>query len=302
MVKVTAKSDKDFFEGYNKLFKGMMTVDKEIREIELSEILPNPEQPRINFTEKTIVELAQSIKKYGLLQPILLRRESTHYQLISGERRWRACKLIGKKTVSALVCTCSDKEVAQVALIENLQRENLNAIEEARAYGKLLMQMHVTQTELSEYIGKSRSHIANFLRLLRLPCSVQNAIMEDKLNMGQAKPLLTLKDKKKQQVVAQYILEHKLSARQAEQLVKKLLKKEMFANKQHKQIKEHDIYIADTEEKLMLLLETKVNIKRGLKKGKIEIEFTSDEDLMRIVDIVNRQITKKASMAKDFFV
>ncbi|MDQ0203334.1 ParB/RepB/Spo0J family partition protein [Pectinatus haikarae] len=275
---------------------------EKIEQINTNDIRTNPFQPRSNFDEKSITELAQSIEKCGILQPVLLRKISEGYQLISGERRWRACKKIKLDVIPAIIRDYSDREVAQIALIENLQREDLNAMEEASAYSRLLSETGITQNELSQYIGKSRSHVANFLRLLHLAKPIQLLIMEGNLNMGQAKPLLAIKDEKLQEKTAVYILANELSAREAEDVVKKILQKQTDIDGKRKKHFADDVFIADIEEKLALLLGTKVNIKTGTRKNKIEIEFSSAEDLDRIIDAVMKKDEKKEIAEHEFFI
>lgn len=291
-------------KGLGALLKNIETENKEkIEQINVAAIKANPFQPRSNFDETTIVELAQSIEKYGILQPILVKKIADGYQLISGERRWRACKKAKMSVIPAIVRDCSDKEIAQIALIENLQREDLNAMEEAAAYARLLSETNLTQSELAQYVGKSRSHIANFLRLLHLAKSIQELIIDGSLNMGQAKPLIAIDDEKLQEKTALYIIANDLSARKAENIVKKILQDPAYLDVKRKHIHfSDDIYMADVEEKLTLLLGTKVNIKKGNKKSKIEIEFTSTEDLDRIIEAVMNKTDKKETGEREFFV
>ena len=291
-------------KGLGALLKNIETENKEkIEKINVAAIKANPFQPRSNFDETTIVELAQSIEKYGILQPILVKKIADGYQLISGERRWRACKKAKMSVIPAIVRDCSDKEIAQIALIENLQREDLNAMEEAAAYARLLSETNLTQNELAQYVGKSRSHIANFLRLLHLAKSIQELIIDGSLNMGQAKPLIAIDDEKLQEKTALYIIANDLSARKAENIVKKILQDPAYLDVKRKHIHfSDDIYMADVEEKLTLLLGTKVNIKKGNKKSKIEIEFTSTEDLDRIIEAVMNKTDKKETGEREFFV
>lgn len=291
-------------KGLGALLKNIETENKEkIEQINVAAIKANPFQPRSNFDETTIVELAQSIEKYGILQPILVKKIADGYQLISGERRWRACKKAKMSVIPAIVRDCSDKEIAQIALIENLQREDLNAMEEAAAYARLLSETNLTQNELAQYVGKSRSHIANFLRLLHLAKSIQELIIDGSLNMGQAKPLIAIDDEKLQEKTALYIIANDLSARKAENIVKKILQDPAYLDVKRKHIHfSDDIYMADVEEKLTLLLGTKVNIKKGNKKSKIEIEFTSTEDLDRIIEAVMNKTDKKETGEREFFV
>lgn len=290
----------DSSRAFSALLKNMQAAShEEVRQIPIEEIEANPFQPRGVFNELLIWELAQSIKKYGVLQPILLRKKNNKYQLVSGERRWRACCKAKLCTVPAIVRAYSDKETMQIALVENLQRENLNAIEEARAYEQLLVQTKLTQSRLAEYVGKSRSHIGNFLRLLHLTKNVRQLIMEGKLSMGQAKPLLAISNKKEQEKAAFYIIEHSLSAREAERLVKKFMRS---PSANTKKATSHNIYLDDMKEQLMLSLGTRVEIKNSGKKNKLEIEFTSEDELERIIEKLLEKAPKKKVSGGNFFV
>lgn len=293
-------------KGLDALLKDVkITDDTSIRQIAVSRIVPNPFQPRMDFADAAIEELAQSIKKHGVLQPILVRKRENIYQIIAGERRWRACKKNNMAEIPAILCDYNDSETAQIALIENLQRENLNAIEEAAAYGQLIKETGIKQSEIAQYVGKSRSHVANFLRLLQLPEMVQQFIKEGTLNMGQAKPLLSLNTEKLQIKAAVYIIAKSLSARNVEMLVKKLLNNpEYLSQKLVNNIQAKDVFINDTEDKLTAFLGTKVNIRKGKKKSKIEIEFTSVEELNQIIETL-LPVEKKYIQEKnngDFFV
>jgi ParB family chromosome partitioning protein len=293
-------------KGLDALLKDVkITDDTSIRQIAVSRIVPNPFQPRMDFADAAIEELAQSIKKHGVLQPILVRKRENIYQIIAGERRWRACKKNNMAEIPAILCDYNDSETAQIALIENLQRENLNAIEEAAAYGQLIKETGIKQSEIAQYVGKSRSHVANFLRLLQLPEMVQQFIKEGALNMGQAKPLLSLNTEKLQIKAAVYIIAKSLSARNVEMLVKKLLNNpEYLSQKLVNNIQAKDVFINDTEDKLTAFLGTKVNIRKGKKKSKIEIEFTSVEELNQIIETL-LPVEKKYIQEKnngDFFV
>ncbi|WP_196598109.1 ParB/RepB/Spo0J family partition protein [Pectinatus frisingensis] len=293
-------------KGLDALLKdAKITDDTSIKQIAVSRIVPNPFQPRMDFADAAIEELAQSIKKHGVLQPILVRKRENIYQIIAGERRWRACKKNNMAEIPAILCDYNDSETAQIALIENLQRENLNAIEEAAAYGQLIKETGIKQSEIAQYVGKSRSHVANFLRLLQLPEMVQQFIKEGTLNMGQAKPLLSLNTEKLQIKAAVYIIAKSLSARNVEMLVKKLLNNpEYLSQKLVNNIQAKDVFINDTEDKLTAFLGTKVNIRKGKKKSKIEIEFTSVEELNQIIETL-LPVEKKYIQEKnngDFFV
>ena len=278
----------------------------------------NRHQPRKEFDEAALEDLRESIRQYGVLQPVLVRRlpENQGYELIAGERRFRAAKLAGLKNIPAIVREYSDAEITEIALIENLQREDLNAIEEAKAYDHLMKEFGLTQDILSRKIGRSRSHIANFLRLLKLADRVQEYIANGSLSMGQAKPLLGLEDPAKQLEAADYILAQEMSARSAEALVKRMQQaataKEKTLPEETRETGQKQLFVAAAEDRLKLLFGTQVHILPGKKKSRIEIEFYSEEDLNRIIETltekkneINEQ--KKAalrnfSLAKKFTV
>ena len=267
-------------------------ADDESRVVELpvDKIQPNRSQPRQNFDEAALEELAESIRYYGVLQPLLARAlPDGGYELIAGERRLRAAKLAGLHTVPALLRKYTLEEMTEIALIENVQRENLNAVEEARAYDLLMQKFGMTQEQLSERIGRSRSHIANFLRLLRLPERVQESLVQEVITMGQAKPLLSLDDQDLMQQAADFIVDRNLSARQAEVIVARLKKNpNLFQPKERLETPTvtERVFVTDVEDRLKLLFGTPVRIALGQKKSKIEITFKTQEDLDRIVDAV----------------
>ncbi|MBR4695995.1 MAG: ParB/RepB/Spo0J family partition protein [Selenomonadaceae bacterium] len=257
-----------------------------VQEIAVSMIQANRYQPRKEFDEGALEELKESIKSYGVLQPILVRKlPGEGYELIAGERRLRAAKLAGIQKIPALVKEYNDIEISEIALIENIQREDLNVIEEAHAYERLMKEFHLTQESMSGKLGRSRSHIANILRLLKLAPKVQDYVSNGTLSMGQAKPLLALESEKLQCETADIIREQSLSARQAEALVKKLQSEQTTAPREEKPAPMTDqaVYVKDAEEKLRQFLGTQVKILNGKKKNRIEIEFYSEEDLERII-------------------
>lgn len=254
--------------------------------LKIDEILPNPFQPRRIFAVEELSELAKSIKEYGVIEPLIVRiNNDNHFELIAGERRLRAAKMAGLTAVPVILKDYDDRKTAQIALIENLQRSDLNAIEEAKAYSTLITKFSMTQDEVARKVSKSRSHIANFVRLLHLSEPVQDLLMTGKLNMGQAKPLLALEDKELQIKAAQLIIERELSARKAESLVKQLLNDASSLEKIERQAKEK-VYLNDAQERLKQALGTNVNIKQGKKKSCIEIEFYSEDDLERLMEFL----------------
>ncbi|EGL83648.1 parB-like partition protein [Caldalkalibacillus thermarum TA2.A1] len=257
----------------------------QVIQIKLSELRPNPYQPRKDFNEEALAELTQSIKEHGVIQPIIVRKSIKGYEIVAGERRFRASKEAGLETIPAVVKDFTESQVMEIALIENLQRENLNAMEVAYAYKKLMDKFNLTQDELAVKVGKSRPHVANFLRLLQLPDNVQEYVSRGTLSMGHARALLGCKDKKQISKLAKKCIDEQLSVRQLEQLIKQLndVSRE---TKQKKSKTKPNPFIHQYEEQLKSKLGTSVKIKKGDKKGKIEIEFFSDEDLQRLVEMI----------------
>lgn len=269
-----------------------MSEQEVVKELLITDIVANKYQPRNEFNEEALEELAESINQYGLLQPVIVRKVLNGYELIAGERRWRAAQKNGTKTIPAIVREYSDIETTEIALIENLQRENLNAIEEAGAYQRLVNEFGLTQEELAKKIGRSRSHIANFIRLLNLPEIVQEYVSRGTLTMGQVRPLLTLESEDLQIEAAEYIIAEDLSARDAEKLVKKLMKDpQVLQEELEEEEYKEDIFVVEAEDVLKMALGTKVKIKPGKKKSKIEIEFYSADDLERLVEVLTNPKT-----------
>lgn len=276
-------------KGLDALFNSPAASDNEnVIDILIDEIFPNKFQPRVIFDDEKLQELAHSIKQYGILQPIVVRRNMSGYEIVAGERRWRAAKLLGLKHIPAVIREYSDAEMTEIALIENIQRQNLNVIEEAQAYKRLIEEFGLTQEEVALRIGRSRSFITNTIRLLNLCSKVQEYVSRETLTMGQVRPLLML-DEQLQIEAAEIIIEEGLSARDCEELVRRLTKgkKEKPADVTYTQ--NQDIFITEAEDRLKLILGTQVRIKPGKLKNKIEIEYYSDEDLNRIMEIINIQ-------------
>lgn len=274
--------------------KQMPGADKgRVQDIAAASIKANRYQPRTEFDERALEELKESIQQYGILQPLIVRKLGQGYELIAGERRFRAAKLAGLRTIPVIVRDYSDMQVTEIALIENLQRENLNAIEEGRAYECLLREFNLTQEIVAQKVGRSRSHVANFLRLLKLSPRVQEYVADGSLSMGQAKPLLALTDDELQLEAADYILTEELSSRQIEALVKHLQENSDYFHKQDSRAtevsKKKDVFLSEAENQLKLLFGTQVKISQGKKKSKIEIEFYSSEDLDRIIETLTKQ-------------
>lgn len=263
-----------------------------VRELKMIDIEPNPEQPRKQFEPDKLEELADSIKQHGMIQPLLVREQGNgRYLIIAGERRWRAAKLAGLKQVPCIIKDYSEQEVMEIALIENLQREDLNPIEEAEGYQELMKKFGLTQELVSERVGKSRSAVANALRLNHLTDEVKQMLADGRLTQGHARALLPLPTEKLQITVARRIEKEGLNVRQTETLVAKL--KEQKPDKPQKTMdKEILQYYAVAEERLSSRLGTKVKIHEGRKKSKIEIEYYTADDLERLLKEICQDVTK----------
>ncbi|MEC6748241.1 ParB/RepB/Spo0J family partition protein [Marinilactibacillus sp. GCM10026970] len=261
--------------------------DERVELIALDEIRPNPYQPRRHFDEAALNELASSIEVSGVLQPIILRKSSVKgYEIIAGERRFRASKIAGKETVPAIIRELDEEVMMQVAILENLQREDLTSLEEAEAYNMMMEKLSMTQEKVAEKLGKSRSYIANHLRLLTLPIEVKNLLQENKLSNGQARTLLGLKDKKKLTKLARRTVKEGLTVRQLELLVAEANQKPKTEPSAKVEV-DKSIYIKRSEELLTDKFGTSVVIREKGKKGKIEIEYVSQDDLNRILEDLN---------------
>lgn len=254
-----------------------------IEEIDVSRIIPNEDQPRKNFDEEKLSSLAESIKENGIIQPIVVIKENEFYKIVAGERRWRAAKLAGIKKVPIIEKNLNDKEIMELSLIENLQREDLNPIEEAEAYKKLMEEFNLTQEAISTKVGKSRPVIANSLRLLNLSEKIKQYLIEGTISEGHGRILLSVDDKELQYEVAKKIIDEGLNVRQTEKIIKEIEKNK----KNNKKPAQKDIYIKDMENRLKNALGTKVIISKGKKKGKIEIEYYSQEDLERLIEMIH---------------
>lgn len=253
-------------------------------QIKLRLIEPNKEQPRKQFDQESLEELAESIRQYGVIQPLLLVQKGSYYSIVAGERRWRAAKMAGLKEVPAVVKEFTPEEIAEISLVENLQREDLNPLEEARAYQRLLKEFHMTQEEIAGKVSKSRSVIANSLRLLKLEESVQQLVESGKLSMGHAKVLLGIDDAALQAEAGAYVVTHELSVRETENYVKQLL--HPAEKKEKKTFGNADVYRLLTE-RLQEKTGTKVRIvQKDEEKGKVEIEYYSNSDLERIIELL----------------
>ena len=257
-------------------------TNDQIVEIDLSELRANPYQPRKNFDEEALNELASSIKEHGVFQPIIVKKSIKGYEIIAGERRFRASKLAGMQTIPAIVKDFSDEEMMQIALLENLQRENLTSIEEAKAYKSIIESMNITQDELAKKVGKSRSHVTNILGLLKLPASVQDMVLYNKLSMGHARVLSKLDDPKTIEDLAQRVITEDLSVRKLESLVYDNEEKEVKTKKS-----------SNNEYKYMEnFLKEKLGTNVKINNNKISIKFSNVQDLNRILEIMNIDINE----------
>ena len=258
--------------------------------VKISKVEPNREQPRKNFDEDALLELAESIKQFGVLQPLLVQDRKDYYEIIASERRWRAAKIAGLKEVPVIIKKLTEQEMVEISLIENIQRENLNPIEEALAYKRLLNEFNLKQDEVAERVSKSRTAVTNSMRLLKLNEKVQQMVIDDMLTTGHARALLGIEDQEKQYVVAQQIFDEKLSVRETEKLVKKIQKEKNLPEKKKEELDEQvALAYHDVEEKMKLILGTKVNIRaKDDKKGKIEIEYYSMDEFNRIFEMMQK--------------
>ena len=277
-------------KGLDSLIPEGKTIIKEKEEksgeqiVKISKIEPNREQPRKSFAEKELQELAESIKQFGVLQPLLVKKNGEYYEIIAGERRWRAAKLAGLKEVPVIIREYTEKEIVEIALIENIQRENLNPIEEALAYSRLMTEFNMKQEELAERVSKNRSTISNAMRLLKLGSRIQEMLIEGKISAGHARALIDIEDGEVQYEIAVKICEQELSVRDVEKLVRQLKNPKKVVEKP---VIEHAFVYKDLEEKMISVMGTKVNINQKANgRGKIEIEYYSNDELEHIFDLL----------------
>ena len=277
--------------GLNENLKDRLREEAEkgqVKFVNITRVEPNRDQPRRSFDEEALEELSESIKQFGLLQPILVQDKKSYYEIVAGERRWRAAKKAGLKEIPVIIRELTEQEIVEISLIENIQRENLNPIEEAQAYRRLLTEFNLKQEEVAERVSKSRTAVTNSMRLLKLGIEVQKMVIDDLITTGHARALITLEDPQQQYDVARKIVDEKLSVRDVEKLVKNL----------NKPVREKKPVIVDEsleavyqniEENLKQKLSTKVNItSKGNGAGKIEIEFYNHDDLEKIMDLLSR--------------
>ena len=252
--------------------------------MKINDVEPNRDQPRKHFEEDALLELADSIKQFGVLQPLIVQKRKDYYEIIAGERRWRAAKLAGVKEVPVIIKEYTDQEILEISLIENIQRENLNPIEEAMAFKKLINEFKLKQDEVAEKVSKSRTAVTNSMRLLKLGEKVQQMIIDDMISTGHARALLAIDDEEQQYLLATKIFDEKLSVRETEKLVKDI--KNPKKEQPKKEIKNSFIY-EDLEERMKSVIGTKVHVNHKANgKGKIEIEYYSDTELERIFELL----------------
>jgi ParB family chromosome partitioning protein len=270
-------------KGLGALITSAETEDNGVRELKINEIEPNAGQPRKHFNDEKLAQLAESIKQHGVVQPLIVQRDGDTYKIVAGERRWRASRLAGLQTVPVIIRDLSNKQVMEVALIENLQREDLNPIEEAEAYEKLMDEFGMTQEEISVTVGKSRPAIANSVRLLTLQDKIKNMVISGEISSGHARAILSIENRDVQLKAVEEVVKRELNVRDTEMLVKKLL-----AVKTSKKKKADNIEYLALEERFREIFGTKVKIQNNKKNGKILIEYYSVDELDRIISLVEK--------------
>lgn len=263
--------------------ENILSDNSGIVELKITDVEPNKDQPRKSFNHEKLQALAESISQHGIVQPIIVKKNDNGYTIIAGERRWRAAKIAGLKTIPAIIKDLSSRETMEIALIENLQREDLNPIEEAEAYQKLMEEHGLTQDELSKIVGKSRAAIANSVRLLSLTDKVKEMLINESLTPGHARTLITIEDKEKQERLAEEIVSKNLSVRDTEKLVN-----ERKDNRPRDKKPVKDANILDIEERLKSILGTKVDLHHNKNKGKIIIEYYSNDEFNRIIELLTK--------------
>ena len=263
-----------------------LKIEKPDSIVDINKVEPNREQPRKNFDEDALLELSESIKQFGLLQPILVQDRKTYYEIIAGERRWRASKLAGLKEVPVIIRNYTEQEIVEISLIENIQREDLNPIEEAQAYKRLLTEFNLKQDEIAERVSKSRTAVTNSMRLLKLCDEVQQMIINDMISTGHARAIISIENPEEQYALAQKIFDEKMSVRDVEKYIKNLNKPVKEKKKVNKSL---EVIYQEKEEILKQSLSTKVSVNgKGDGTGKIEIEFFSHDDFDRLMEILTR--------------
>ena len=285
--------------GLSALLSETTSNSEELREVEIDLIEPNNLQPRTKFHEQQLEELAQSIKENGIVQPILLRRiNGSRYQIVAGERRWRAAQRAGLQRIPAIVRDIADDKMLELALIENIQRQELNAIEEAQAYKRLIDTLGLTQEIVAQRVGRDRTFVTNYLRLLRLPEDIQRLVEESQISMGHARALLGIDDPEKQQDLARMIVEKGLSVRETERTIKKVINNEKHVEDEEQKVKVIDANIRLAEAKLRRRFGTQVRIvpdQQG-NGGRIEFHYYNEQDLKRIYELLNISLGESAEV------
>jgi ParB family transcriptional regulator, chromosome partitioning protein len=275
-------------KGLNAFFNNIEASKEEsVQEIPIKELRPNPYQPRKVFQQEAIDELKDSILEHGILQPLVVRKSIKGYEIVVGERRYRAAKEAKLETVPAVVRVLSEQQMMELAVLENLQREDLNPIEEGLAYQTLMEKLKLTQEEVAKRLGKSRPHVANHIRLLSLPAKIQELISQEKITMGHGRALLGLRQKAKLPALVDKIINESLNVRQLEKLIQQL--NENVPRETKKPETKKDVFLQEREHSLRERFGTTVNIKQSKNKGKIEIEFFSQEDLERILEMLDQE-------------
>lgn len=279
-------SKKALGRGLQALLSDELGENPIIKEIAISDIVPNPDQPRKDFDPQALSELADSLRVHGLLQPVLVRPVGEHYSIIAGERRLRAAQIAGFTKISVIVQVCTDQENAERALIENIQRADLNPVEEGLAYARLIEEYGMTQELVAQRVGKARTTVANLLRVISLPQVILDLIRDDKISLGHAKVLLGLKDSTIQVLTAQKAAKEQLSVRETETLIDRLTEQ----SKRVRPLREQTTLFHNVEDRLRASFQTKVQLKGDLKRGKIEIQYFSEEELNRLLELWNIRI------------
>lgn len=279
-------SKKGLGRGLQALLSDDLGDDPSIKEIPITDIEPNPDQPRKEFNSQALSDLADSIRIHGLLQPILVRQVGEHYFIIAGERRLRAAKIAGLTKITSIVQVCSEQEMAERALIENIQRADLSPIEEGMAYDRLIGEYGLTQEQVAQRVGKARTTVANLLRVILLPNAVLDLLRDEKISLGHAKVLLGIKDTSLQVLTAEKAAKEQLSVRETEELIVRLAD----SIEKPKPTREYSTLLRNVEDRLRTSFQTKVLLKGDSKRGKIEIQYFSEEELNRLLEMWNIRI------------
>ena len=292
-VKRETEKEKVVEEPVEKIVEKIVEVEKVVEKpveqlMRIDEIEPNQLQPRKNFDEDALQELSESIKQFGLIQPLIVKNKGKYYEIVAGERRWRAARIAGLKEVPVIIKEYSEKESMEIAIVENLQREDLNPIEEAQAYQKLIEEFGLKQDEAAQRVSKSRTAVTNALRLLKLDERVQQMVIDEMISGGHARALLAIEDKEEQYLTAMLIFDNKMSVRETEKLVREHIKKEEEKRVEKKEdFSQMETIYHQLEERMKSVIGSKVAIhSRNYKKGKIEIEYYSNDELERIIDLI----------------